>query len=342
MCGERGQWTGHFHGRMISVRGLLAYAKATNDARLKEFVRAAYECGRNPGMARMGYFPACVASGTNNDTLCETCAIADMVALAIQLSDLGIGDYWDDVDGYVRNQLVEQQRVNRKVPGNVQGEAKDWVIGSYIGSFCGGAVPTSIASGPAACCTGNGSLALYYVWEGIVRGSKSNAQVNLLLNRASPWLDVNSYLPYEGKVIIHNKTANRVSVRIPRWVDRKAVRSAINGQSATPWWLNNYLVFENLGEKDKITIEFPMVEEDVTYTIAKGVIWTGTEAWDQAALNAKPRQYQCHFSGNTLVSISPHDEGELHPIYQREGYKQDKAPMKKVTRYISSCTTPVN
>ena len=50
--------------------------------------------------------------------------------------------------------------------------------------------------------------------------------MNLLLNRASPWLDVDSYLPYEGKMVIRNKTCERVSIRIPSWVDRSNWRSS--------------------------------------------------------------------------------------------------------------------
>ena len=32
-----------------------------------------------------------------------------MVALGIRLSDAGLGDYWDDVDGIARNHLIEGQ-----------------------------------------------------------------------------------------------------------------------------------------------------------------------------------------------------------------------------------------
>ena len=41
-----------------------------------------------------------------------------------------------------------------------------------------------------------GAEALYDAWESIVRCLDDMAQVNLLLKRASPWLDVDSYLPY--------------------------------------------------------------------------------------------------------------------------------------------------
>ena len=42
--------------------------------------------------------------------------------------------------------------------------------------------------------------------------------MNLLLNRASPWVDIDSSLPYEGLVRIRNKVADTVAVRVPGWV----------------------------------------------------------------------------------------------------------------------------
>jgi len=47
------------------------------------------------------------------------------------------------------------------------------------------------------------------------------------------------------------------------------------------------------------------------------------------------KEYSLNFKGNTLVDISPRDEGNGYPIYLREHYKKDKAEMKKVTRYVS-------
>ena len=59
------------------------------------------------------------------------------------------------------------------------------------------------STGPHAwgCCTANGAVGLYYAWHGITRFDQSSgtATVNLLLNRAAPWLDVDSWLPYEGR-----------------------------------------------------------------------------------------------------------------------------------------------
>ena len=39
----------------------------------------------------------------------EPCGVADTAVLAVELSDAGLGDYWDDVDHIVRNHLIAQQ-----------------------------------------------------------------------------------------------------------------------------------------------------------------------------------------------------------------------------------------
>ena len=149
--------------------------------------------------------------------------------MGIRLSDAGMGDYWDDVDALARNHLVEQQFTDaerlaqvsaaaeecdrlKEAPHDGQVDTRD-VIKRSLGNFAGSSAPDSIPNPwVMQCCTANGTQGLYYAWEGIVRQSAETAQVNLLLNRSAEGLDVDSYLPYEGKVVIHNKKMERVSV----------------------------------------------------------------------------------------------------------------------------------
>ena len=42
--------------------------------------------------------------------------------------------------------------------------------------------------------------------------------------------------------------------------------------------------------------------------------------------------YKLTIKGNTVVDI------DINPIYQRDKYKQDQAPMRKVTRFASGET----
>ena len=360
---EHGHWQGHFHERTFGVMGLLEYAIVRHDAKIIRFVQQFYEYARCFGIARMGYFPAILrsleapagqkelgiylAADGSAPQCSEGCATADMIWLAATLSKAGIGDYWDDVDQYVRNDLVEHQILRRDLieamvavgPAHEidpRMETTERVIERNMGGFLGGGDPTWIYGWWTMCCNANAAYALYVAWDSIIRCEHGVAQVNLLLNRASPWLDVDSYLPYEGKAVLRNKTASAVYVRVPQWVDKTAVRCQVNEQPISPHWVGNKLAVTGVAAKDIITLEFPMVETTETYT-----------------LPSYPDPYTLSMKGNTLVDISPRTERPIHvkhgsddgaifeigtgyPIYLRDHYKGEKAPMVETTRYVSS------
>jgi hypothetical protein len=341
---ERAHFKGHIHSYAQGLMGLLRYADAGNEAWLKEFVRNGYEWIRNTGIARLGLFG-------------ETCITGDMTILAVELSEDGIGDYWEDVDQYVRNHLTEMQVldanamqavIDQMPDPNSSGasvDATDEILSRYIGTFfTDGGHPTVIPYynlRNTICCTGNGAKGLCYAWKSIVQYNRDGvAKVNLLLNRASPWLDIDSYLPYEGKVVIRNKTANKISVRIPRWVDKSAVTCNVNNEPITVVWIGNYLDLNRLRSGDVITIEFPMVETTETYTLKwKHSDWAWECNWEPSWWTplTDPCQFTCHFRGNTLVDISPRIGGLGYQLYQRDNLiGATHAPMKTVTRFVES------
>jgi hypothetical protein len=173
------------------------------------------------------------------------------------------------------------------------------------------------------CCTGNGTQGLYYAWEGALRRESGTVLVNLLLNRASPWADVDSYLPYQGRVVVRNKSAKRIGLRIPAWVDRKQVRAAVNGAPADGEWIGNRLFFE-VRPQDEVTLQFPVPETTARYTVMSKV-------WKLEAT------YTCTFRGSTLMDISPRDQAATsYPLYLRGHLRQDQAPMKRVNRFAAS------
>jgi hypothetical protein len=326
---ETNIYGGHFHLALYGLLGPLEFARLTHNQPVLQYIRGLYEFSRSTGYPPIGWFP----EYHGVETRCETCQLSDMIAMAVKLSKAGAADYWEDVDQYVRNQFVENQLLTTdwldKIPPNyisekpvdyAKGETDVQVPERCVGGFSGWAAPNDWISyetggwGIQQCCTGNGSRALYFVWEAIIQYQDGTAQVNLLLNRASPWMDVDSYLPYEGKVVLKNKTAQNAVVRIPQWVDKTKVHCQIGATEAALLWAGHYLVLSGLESNAQVTITFPMVEHTEKFKLATG-------------------QYTVTFKGNTVIDIEP--RGVACPLYQRDDYRQNAAPMRKITRYVS-------
>jgi hypothetical protein len=329
---EHAVWEGHFHANAHTLLGLLDLADVSHDQWLQEFVREGYANAIRNGLVRVGWFPAWIhptkfgrpAWLAESD---EICGVGDMVLLGVRLSDDGIGDHWDDVDSIVRNQLTAQQVIDvdlmRRAAG-VTTTAYDKDFERFRGGFGLGGITTIDENGQiAGCCTGNGSAALYYAWEGVTRFHDKTATVNLFLNRASPWMDIDSYLPYEGKVVLHNKLASTVMVRVPAWLDKSTVSIDVNGKPVTVTPAGRYLMIGDLSPKDVITLAFPIKQVVEKDTIA-GTTYTIT------------------FRGSTIVDIQPRANGpHSYPLYLRSAFTAEKAPMRMKRRYVADRLIPL-
>jgi len=319
--------------------GLIDYAIAANDPYVKDWVRQGYEYFRNLGLPRIGLWGENIA---NNQ----------MAAIAIKLSDSGVGDYWDDVDEYVRNAFVEDQFVDldlletesnkHGLPTWQQTEFGEFSLPRVLGCLRHEGLIDGEATLDPTCnrAKGGGSNTLlygscylepfYFAWEAITRHKDGAAQVNLLLNRSSPWLDIDSYLPYEGKVVLHNKGCHSLCIRIPRWVDRKAIACRVDGRKVS-----------GLGGKETVTIEFPMAERvETAYLLTRKV---GPRWWEHTA---ELPQYVLHMRGNTCVKVEFPNRGKftqaepVYPVFQRDGFRTGPPPMKKTVRYVPTKLVP--
>ena len=335
---EEGRWLlYHFHTSSASLLAMLEYAIITRDRELLELVREGYEYGKVVGDSVLGFFPEYVPGSEQylkrSVNTCETCEVTDMIGLGLKLTQAGVGDYWEDVDRWVRNQFVENQLTSVDWVENVQpegfklfprGDFGDTPVESWestdvqraVGSFAGWSLPNDWGFVSAhMCCTGNAGRTLYWIWDSILTRKDGMVKINLLLNRASPWLDVDSYLPYEGKVVVKIKKANEVAIRIPEWTDRDKVSCQVNGKRQEFSWSGNYVEVRGLERGNSVTVEFPMREKTLFRVISRF-------------------PYKLTIKGNTVIDIDP--KGKINPIYRRDHYRQNQAPTKKVTRFVSN------
>jgi len=325
---EHAHWRGHLHGHVNTLRAILEYAIASNDTRLMSFVRDGYEWARQMEIARIGL----VGDG-------QGCGCGRLIGLAVKLTEAGVGDYWEDVDLYIRNHGVEMQFTpedarflhqlgeGKPAAPNFPGATTKDVVETTVGAYSNHVPPYKTST--SLCCSPHGNMGLFYAWDSTVRYDDGVARINLLLNRASPWLDIDSYLPYEGKVVIRNKQADEAFVRIPLWVDRDKLRCTLDGEPAKFSWFGNYLNLRSIGKGDTISIRFP-VEERIEE-------WTKPEHGDYL-INAIPGGTKFHFSfrGNTVVRVSP-PLMNGSPLYRGrpEKFAAKSAPMQTVTRHVT-------
>ncbi|MGA8269389.1 MAG: hypothetical protein WB787_16635 [Candidatus Acidiferrales bacterium] len=322
---------GHGQGHAIGLLSILEYAAVTKDRELLEFCRKSYEWGTNPGpeygvSKLVGWFPEWYVPGF---TACESCTNGDLFGVAVKLTESGAADYWDDIDRFARNHFAEaqltksdwiykmaEQEPKKAVASN---ETSDRVPEKNIGGWSGWADVNEWARwrGIQHCCTGNAARGLYYVWEHMIDHQGEDLRVNLLMNRASRWADVYSYVPYKGQVDLKIKESCRtVHVRAPEWIEsgNPSITCKVNGNARPLHWDGRYVNAGAVKAGDKLEISFPISERTVREKIG-------------------PNTYTLVLKGSTVVSIDP--PGKNGPLYtDRAKYRGSEVAWNKVTRFV--------
>ena len=316
---------GHFHGHTIGILSLIEHGLAVRDRELLEWCVSSYEWAKTQGSSLVGFFPEFILPEYPS---VESCELADMVGIAAKLSRAGVRDYWDDLDRWARNQFAENQlmegewiyrmaetMLKKPVAYN---ETADQLVKRSRGGFAGYASGNEFAlrDGFQHCCLGNSTRALYYLWENIVESKGDEFRVNLLLNRASVWADVYSFIPYEGKVNLKmKKPCQRVLVRAPEWVENGSpqVAGKVNGSPRELAWEGRYVNLGKAKPGDSVDLAFPISTRTVKETI--GAV-----------------RYTLEIKGNTVVSIDP--RGNYGALYERKQYTADQVSWRKVQRFV--------
>jgi hypothetical protein len=200
-------------------------------------------------------------------------------------------------------------------------ESADHPVERNIGAFGGGASASDWALGVASsgighCCTGTCERAIYYVWENMVERSGEDVKVNLLMNRASRWVDVYSYVPFTGQVDIKVKTdSHNLRLRAPEWVKTgdPALKCSLNGKSRRANWEGRYINVGSVKAGEKVEMKFPISERTVKEKIGN-------------------QDYTMLIKGNTVLSIDP--EGKNGPLYQNRKKYQAEVAWKQTDRFV--------
>jgi hypothetical protein len=195
----------------------------------------------------------------------------------------------------------------------------DHVPERNVGAFAGWPTANDWGLGIMHCCTGNATRALYYIWEHILHHQPGQLRVNLLLNRASSWADMDSHLPYVGQVDVKIKQPVDLSIRLPAWVTPDQVRCQVHGQDRPVGCEGRYVQVGPVQPGDVATLTFPIAERT-------------EEVWIEKA------RYTLIRKGHDVVHIDP--PGRYCPLYQRAHYRENATRWRKRERFVSHESLP--
>lgn len=329
----------HFHTHTMTMFGMLEYATAVNDEELLDFIRKSFEWAKSPesGASYLGYMPESTKWHHEEDHVGEGCPVGDMLAWGVKLSEYGVADYYEDCERWFRNYYAEIQLTPDKVKdldrrgGKMEkgtplyNETIDQVGERTMGAFAGWPTGNEFVHPNRSesdniimhCCTGNCTRACYFLWKNIVDETDATLKVNMLLNRACATADIYSYIPFEGQVDIKIKQdCKRVLVHAPEWIGTGSgdMTVKVNDKARTFKWDERYIDLGSVDKGQKIVVQFPISE------------WTMKDRMATV-------DFDVLMKGNTAVSIDP--PGEACPLFERQYYRRDYTPWRKVTRFVT-------
>jgi hypothetical protein len=314
-----GSFSGHVHGVLSTVAGIVSYSVVRKDDRLLSKAVKAFEYARSIS-TEFGYVPE-LAQRKDDLIACETCTIMDYLDAATLLARHVDEKYWDVVEKAVRNHLVESQIRDASwlpeksdatdSPDIIRKDLRKKVIGSFAGwSSPNGllayeelqlkqwvkseeAHPTYLNKIRAVqnCCAGAGLRAIYSAWSNIMLYKDDMLSINMLIDRQNEYARLTSYLPYEGKVLIELKRDCSVRFRIPATCKTHDMQIFIDGRETPVTVDGTYVVLGRQKADTRIEVTFPL-------EIKSERVCVGNAGFHQY-------KYNITWKGDTVVAIQP-------------------------------------
>jgi hypothetical protein len=297
-------WEGHLHAWMDTFSGIMRCARAgAPELNRREITERAYhlfEWVKVNHTSPFGWVADSVGAKT-----CETDTITSAIRLGLELIKEGHAEYWNDIERFVRNQLVENQFgdleklhiADPKVARGVHGCFESWADPNTLLAVKNGDIE--------GCCINGGMRGLFLASQNAIHETGEEIRVNLLISASTPGLEVASYLPYEGRLVLYATGSKRIRVRTPDWLNPNNVR--VSGPAGLHSEIESSSVWLKGVVAGEIVLRFEQPETERTHVVAG-------------------RRYGALWRGDTVVRLLPY--GGAYPIYQRAKLNESAPALK--------------
>lgn len=273
-----GSFTGHTHIHTRVLWGVAMAGRVMRDPALVEWARHGYEFVRCGG-ADFGWFPErFILAGEHpfdgweeRTEVSETCCTGDMTQTAAELARAGHPHYWDHVERYVTNYLMEMQfaltaeveefyRYRHRALPPEQVEQGLAILRDYEGGFISDAAVNQWSGvmgfiTMAGCCPPEGARALVTAWNSTVTRESDCVRVNMNLDHDGPTATVSA--DSTGVKVTANE-GQTYMLRPPAWAERKSVRAWRAQKQVNADWQGDYVRFPEVRQGEEIALTWPV------------------------------------------------------------------------------------
>jgi len=274
---DKNSCAGHTHASLHVVWGIAELGLFTGEKQYISFAKKVFDWMITRGTGT-GWFPAMP------DNCNETCAISDMISIAMILGRSGYPEYFDYAERFFRNYIVNLQfiltpeienyyrRIHAKHPkeevdrqlgllAKVQGAIIGGSgINDYENALLGGVSGFSLFG----CCAPEGMRAIYSMYSHGAADEDSiflenGYYVHTHLNLDNENVVVKSHTP-SGGVTVTAKKDLKLFIRLPHWTDYKTAESYINGEPAQlPQFANSPYIYYHAQPGDVLSVRWAVV-----------------------------------------------------------------------------------
>ena len=223
------EFFGHVHSAAWFACGLIYLGRLIVRQDYIDKGRKIYDYIRSLSSS-FGWVPEYAQWHPMNEEHCETCCVRDMILCARELTKCGYTQYWNDINLFSRNQLIENQIrytgyvTTDNTKPDADGITYHDIDRRMIGGFTGGSEPNCISltrfRSVAGCCVGTAPTALALILNDCITDEDGVLTVNIPFDYETEALTMASDLPDSGHIRLTAKRTCTAGFRRYDWMGK--------------------------------------------------------------------------------------------------------------------------
>ncbi len=325
------EFFGHVHSSGWVASGLVRLGRVTGEREYIEKGKAILDYILSISSS-FGWVPEYAQWHPMSEEHCETCCIKDAIECSSELIDAGYDEYWNVINIFGRNQLIENQfkSASYVVVDNTKEDTETTTYHDIdkrlIGGFTGGGMPNSLSltkfRNIAGCCVGMAPVGLNIIWQRAMEYKDGNAVVNIPLDKETGYAILKSDYPNRAYISITAKRDLNAAIRIYPWMGE--ISGMLNGKKMNIVLSGGLAIIENMKAGDVVEFTHPMEtlhKKEIAAGVEYEVVWRGPDVVDILPRGEHLRLYQRR---KNMKKHLPTPEDVIYKGHQDYGPTQQK------------------